>query len=190
MFEWRPGFKDRALSKAGETDDANSLEDFLWQVHEYTNEYIRFADTKAAFIVAASTALIGTSISSLILDSFLRKAPSLWYGSQWLAALGLLLLSISLLLSLWAIKPRLWNKTPIGFIFWESIFGHQSATKFSENIHKTTAHERTNAIAEHLFTLASVAKRKYAYVDYAIWVGGGGGVLTAIAIFLQHGLKQ
>jgi hypothetical protein len=75
MFEWRPGFKDRALSKAGETDDANSLEDFLWQVHEYTNEYIRFADTKAAFIVAASTALIGTSISSLILDSFLRKAP-------------------------------------------------------------------------------------------------------------------
>lgn len=42
----RPGFKDRALSKAGELDDSNSLEDFLWQVHEYTNEYIRFADTE------------------------------------------------------------------------------------------------------------------------------------------------
>ena len=39
----RPGFKDRALSEAGELDDSNSLEDFLWQVHEYTNEYIRFA---------------------------------------------------------------------------------------------------------------------------------------------------
>lgn len=183
-------FRERALGKAGETNYANSLEDFLWQVHEYTNEYIRFADTKAAFIAAASTALIGTCISSSILDSSLRKALSAWYWSQWYAIAGLLLLSIALVLSLLGIRPRLWNETPVGFIFWESIFGHQSATNSSQTIHKTTAHERTNAIAEHLFILASVAKRKYACVNYAMWSGIAGGVLTAIALFLQHGLKR
>jgi hypothetical protein len=107
-----------------------------------------------------------------------------------LAAVGLLLLSGTVALSLAAIRPRLWNKTPVGFIFWESIFVHPSAANFSDSIHKTTAHERTNAIAQHLFILATVAKRKYAYVNYAVWLGIGGGVATAIALFLQHGLKQ
>jgi hypothetical protein len=65
--------------------------------------------------------------------------------NRWLAAVGLLLLSIATVLSLMAIRPRLWNKTPIGFIFWESIGGHQSASAFSQAIHKTTAHGRTNA---------------------------------------------
>jgi hypothetical protein len=184
-----PGATAGATSNTGEAEEANSLEAFLWQVHEYTNEYIRFADTKAAFIAAASTALIGTCISSTILDSSLRKSPCAWYWSQWTAAAGLVLLSVSVLLSLWAIRPRLWNKTPIGFIFWESIGGHTSASAFSQAIHKTTAHVRTNAIAEHLFILASIAKRKYACVNYAMWLGIGGGALTAIALFLQHGLK-
>ena len=163
--------------------------DFLWEVHRYTNEYIRFADTKAAFVAAASTALIGTSISSSILDSLLRRASSVWSGPQWLAGFGLLLLSISVVLSVMAIRPRLWNKTPIGFIFWDGIVGHQSAANFSQAIHKTTAHERTSAIAEHLFVLAAIAKRKYAYVNYAVWAAIVGGVLTAIALFLQHTLR-
>jgi hypothetical protein len=117
MGNWRPGFKHRALGKAGQVADGNSLEDFLWQVHEYTNEHIRFADTKAAFIVAASTALISALVASLILDSLLRRALSVWSGSQWIAAFGLLLLSASVVLGVVAIRPRLWNKTPVGFIF-------------------------------------------------------------------------
>lgn len=186
----RPGFKGRALGKAGAIDGANSLEDFLWQVHEYSNEYIRFADTKAAFIAAATSALIGASISSSVLDSFLLKAPSVWYWSQWLAAIGLLLLSLSTFFSLVVVWPRLWNKTSVGFIFWEAITGHQSAANFSQAIHKTTGQERTTSIAEHLFILGSVARRKYLYAKYALWLGVPGGGLTAIALFLQHGLKS
>jgi hypothetical protein len=178
-----------AQAGAGGNGEANSLEDFLWQVHGYTNEYIRFADTKAAFIAAATSALIGTSISSSVLDSFLLKTPCLWYRSQWLALIGLLMLSLSTICSLAVVWPRLWNKTPVGFIFWESIAGHRSAANFSQGIHKATGQERTTAIAEHLFILGSVARRKYLYVKYALWLGVPGGGLTVTALFLQHGLK-
>ena len=155
-------------------------------VHKRIHSVRRY---KGSFFAAASTALIGTSISSSILDSLLRRASSVWSGPQWLAGFGLLLLSISVVLSVMAIRPRLWNKTPIGFIFWDGIVGHQSAANFSQAIHKTTAHERTSAIAEHLFVLAAIAKRKYAYVNYAVWAAIVGGVLTAIALFLQHTLR-
>jgi hypothetical protein len=179
-----------APGNSGGNGEANSLEDFLWQVHQYTNEYIRFADAKAGFIAAAASALIGTSISSSVLDSFLLKAPSLWYWSQWLALIGLLILSLSTICSLAVIWPRLWNKTRIGFVFWESIAGHRSAVNFSQAIHKATGQERTASIADHLFILGTVAKRKYLYVRYALWLGVPGGGLTAIALFLQHGLKR
>ena len=135
-----------APGNSGGDEEANSLEDFLWQVHGYTNEYIRFADTKAAFIAAATSALIGTSISSSVLDSFLLKAPCLWYRSQWLALIGLLMLSLSTICSLAVVWPRLWNKTPVGFIFWESIAGHRSAVNFSKAIHKATGQERRHQL--------------------------------------------
>jgi Family of unknown function (DUF5706) len=89
-----------------------------------------------------------------------------------------------------AIRPRLWNKTPFGFIFWDGIVGHQSAANFSQAVHETTAYKRTTAIAEHLFILAPIAKRKYAHVNHAVWAAIAGGALKAIALFLQHRIKS
>ena len=162
---------------------------FLWEVHHYINEYIRFADTKAAFVAATSTALAGALVSSSVLDSSFRKLPSLWSGLQWTAAVGLLLLSVSLLLSVAAVRPRLWNKTYIGYIFWDSIPGHGTAELFSAAIRKLPVSQRTTALSDHLFALATVAKRKYAYVKLAVHVGLLGGVLAGSVLFLQHALR-
>jgi hypothetical protein len=93
------------------------------------------------------------------------------------ALIGLLLLSISMFFSLAVIWPRIWNKTSIGLIFWESIARHRSAQ------------DRSTAIAEHLFILSALAKRKYLWVKFALWLGVPGAGLTAIALFLQHALK-
>ena len=40
------------------------LQDFLWKTHSYMNDYIRFADTKAAVVIALSTALLGGLIAA------------------------------------------------------------------------------------------------------------------------------
>lgn len=172
-----------------DVDSAAGADEFLWEVHKYTNEYIRFADTKAAFIAGASTALIGALVASSLFNSCLRLTPCNWSKSQWVAAIGLALLSTSLTLSILAIKPRLWNRTTIGYISWDSITGHGNPQKFSLAFHGLSAIERSTAISDHLFILAKIAKRKYAYVAYALATGAIGGALTAAVLFVQHALK-
>ena len=186
----RHGFRQRALSGTHEkTAYADSTDRFLWDIHKYTNDYIRFADTKAAFVVAASTALVGTLVSSSIFESCFRRTPCQWSPLQWVALVGLLLLTASLFLSVSAVRPRLWNKTSIGYIFWESIAGHGSPQEFSRAVGELPARMRTRAISDHLFVLATVAKRKYAYVKLAIYTGLPGAALAGIALFMQHELR-
>jgi len=180
-----PSFRQKALSGTREKND--STERFLWEVHKYTNDYIRFADTKAAFVAAASTALIGALVGSSALDSCFRIRPGTVLQCGALAAL--LLLAASLILSVLAIRPRLWNHTSVGYIFWESIKGHKTAQAFSQAISELPASGRTTAISDHLFILASVATRKYGFVKWAIHAGIAGGLLAGIVLFTQHALK-
>jgi hypothetical protein len=49
---------------------------------------------------------------------------------------------------------------------------------------------RTTAISDHLFMLAAVARRKYAYVKLAIYTGTPGAALAGIALFMQHALRK
>jgi hypothetical protein len=160
--------------------------DFLWEVHHYTNEYIRFADTKAAFIAGTATALIGSLFASSVFDSCFRTVPCLWSKTQWVGILGLLLLAISLTLSIVAIRPRLWNPTSVGFVFWDSITGHGTARHFTQEVHKLSDTERSAAVSNHLFVLATIAKRKYSFVDYALCTWFVGGILAGVVLFLQH----
>ena len=141
---------------------------FLWEVHKYTNEYIRFADTKAAFIAGVSSALIGSLVASSLFDSCFKTSLCQWTKLRWAGAIGVLLLATSLGLCLAAIRPRLWNNTSVGFIFWGSITGHGSARRFTHAVHGLSEHERSSAISDHLFMLATIASRKYAYVDRAL----------------------
>lgn len=174
--------QDNAISQS-------NPETFLWETHKYTNEYIRFADTKAAFTAGAATALIGSLVASSILDSCFRTNLCQWSKLQWIGLAGLLLLVVALALSIAAIRPRLWNKTPVGLIFWDSIVAHGSASQFTHAIHHSTGKERSNAVSNHLFVLASIAKRKYTYVAWAIYTVVLGGSLAGIALLIQHAYR-
>lgn len=172
----------------GHEPDAGTSE-FLWEVHRYTNEYIRFADTKAAFIAGVSTALIGSLVASSLFDSCFRTSLCQWSKLQCTGLVGLLLLSASVTLSVAAIRPRLWNPTSVGFIFWGSISGHGTASRYSHAVERLTPQEKSAAISNHLFVLAGIANRKYAYVDYALFAGAAGGALTGVVLFAQHAWK-
>ena len=39
--------------------DEQDQNEFFWKVHSYTNEYIRFADTKAELVIGWTLALVG-----------------------------------------------------------------------------------------------------------------------------------
>lgn len=158
--------------------------DFLWKVHNYTNEYIRFADTKAAFLITAGSALVGVLVSSDVLDKSLKPAAH-WGFSTWLGLLGLFSLVVSILCAAWAIKPRLWGSAAVGLIFWESVRRHETNEAYYAALQRQSG-EYSKTVADHVYALGAVAKRKYLYVNLAIVFAIPGGLLAGTSVLLHH----
>jgi hypothetical protein len=162
---------------------------FLWDVHRYTNEYIRFADTKAAFIAGVDAALIGTAISSSLFDSCLHRPPCHWSVALWLGIGGIIPLSISIAFCVLTIIPRLWHNATHGFIYWDSVIAHGSPKKFGDAFTALSSDGMTSELTNHIYVLGTIAKKKYGFVRKAIWSSVVGCVLTGMAVWLQHALK-
>jgi Family of unknown function (DUF5706) len=180
------GFRQRAMDARRPTDSTDAVEPFLWDVHKYTNDYIRFADTKAAFMVAVSTALIGTLVSSSVFDSSFHQNLCHWTVYRWSAWGGLLLLICSLLSGVMVIRPRLWNKANPGYIFWNSVVAHRTPERFAVALGKLSAADRTRQVSDHLFILARIAERKYTLVAFGLLSGTIGGLLTGAVLLLRR----
>ena len=73
----------QTVSEDNNLESPTGTSDFLWEVHRYTNEYIRFADTKAGFIAGVSAALVGSLVASSLFDSCFRTTLCQWSKLQW-----------------------------------------------------------------------------------------------------------
>ncbi len=162
---------------------------YLWEVHKYTNEYIRFADTKAAFIAGVDAALIGTAVSASLFDSCLRQTPCHWSVALWLGIAGVIPLGLSIAFCVSAITPRLWHNATHGFIYWDSVVAHGSPKNFGHAFAALSSDGMTSELTNHIYVLGSIAKEKYGFVRKAVWSGVVGSVFTGIAVWLQHALK-
>jgi hypothetical protein len=58
------------LTAGGTPDTAHG--EFIWKVHPYTNDYIRFADTKAAAVIAWCVSLISLLFASKAHHRFIQ----------------------------------------------------------------------------------------------------------------------
>lgn len=163
--------------------------DFLWEVHKYTNEYIHFADTKAAFIAGVDAALIGTAVSTSLFDSCFRQTPCHWPVAVWLGIVGVILLALSIGFCVSTIIPRLRHNATHGFIYWDSIVAHGSPQTFREAFVALSSDGILAELANHIFVLGTISKRKYRFVREAVRSCVVGCVLTGIAVWLQHALK-
>jgi hypothetical protein len=158
-------------------------EDFLWKVHSYTNDYIRFADTKAAVVIAWASALV-SGLYGLKAHHFLAPAkfdtadPALWPTLQGgLAATAFLFLGLAFVMAMAVVMPRLWTKKTTGFIFWEDILGHVSGTALLNDLERSQ--ETKKHLADHLFQIAQISRRKYRRLRWAIGFSLVGGVAAA-----------
>jgi hypothetical protein len=162
---------------------------FLWDVHRYTNEYIRFADTKAAFIAGVDAALIGTAISSSLFDSCLHQSPCHWSVALWLGIAGVIPLCFSIAFSVSTIIPLRWHNVTHGFIYWNSVVAHGSPKNFGHAFVALSSDGMTSELTNHIYVLGTIAKKKYEFICMAAWLSVVGCVLTGIAVWLQHALK-
>lgn len=163
--------------------NGESRSDFLWHVHSYTNEYIRFGDAKAGFIVAWSGALLSVLVSTGK-HALLCQCPftSWWF---WVAAAAFATQGVSFLFAVLAIRPRLSTESPKGFIYWGSIRGHSSLDEFREAVRNANPNDFLDALSGHLFTLAQIAVEKYYWINRGILWSVAGGVICAVLILFH-----
>ncbi len=169
---------------ASEPDRIRACQDFVWKTHEYINNYIRFADTKAAFTFAWATSLLGGLYLSKAHQLFIPSGLDLcdFFRIPTLAVVAFVLLALSALIAAWSIIPRLPTKQLAGFIFWESILVHANGNLYTSSLLRLTDAELLEHMAVQLYTLAEVARAKYRPVRISMWLAflgsiSAGGVL-------------
>jgi len=159
--------------------------DFAWNVHEYINEYIRFADAKAGAVIAFASALIAALYAAGLHKQVLTKplSESGWFGV--LAVAAFLLLGTGVLLAGYAIRPRLINRQSQGFVFWGSILGYGTSTDLWRAFQNQAEEHLTEHLVHHLHTLAHVCDRKYFWVGVSMWCTFVGGLVGTLVLIVR-----
>jgi len=194
----------KASDSAAAAMDQNQSTDFLWKVHGYTNEYIRFADPKAGIALAL--------VSGLIAAMFAAKCHTLCapakFGASMGAAfvgsiclIGFILLLISATFFTWGISPRLWaafratimervfhehsKPTEKGYIFWDQVLAHGSEDSFVTSVRQLSIEQQSEFIARHIHTLAGIASEKFRWIKWGFRLGYVGAVFAILALLLS-----
>ncbi len=163
----------------------HSRQEFLWSVHAYINEYIRFADSKAGFCVALDAAVMGALYTAGTHTQFMTAPPLQWTLLAWISFAAFAALFASIVLAVSAVRPRLWIQSTKGLIFWDSITKHGNPDAFTNAVVSEPVPELDTHLAHHLYSLSTVCRRKYKYVNVSIVTGVLGGILGAIALLFR-----
>jgi hypothetical protein len=163
---------------------------FLWNAHGRVNEDARFADTKAAAVIMLASGVIASLYAVKLHVPVLSKGPLEWGALEALSAGAYCLLGAGVVLALWAIKPRLTKAHAKGFVFWDSIRGHPSATEFWQAFRSQGAEDLTEHLAHHVHTLAGVCKRKYFWVGLSMWLAFLGALAGTAAVLMKDVLAK
>ncbi len=166
--------------------------EFLWQVHSYQNEYIRFADSKAAVTSAWCTALIGALYASELHKSTSASAACVTLGV--IAASGLV---AGFVFSVLALTPRLrfdrWSigkakvKPPpqTGLIYWGQVHKFAKADDYCSVMNEATDEDHVEQLALHVHVLSDIAVAKFRLVNFAIWASALGSLFLIFALLLK-----
>jgi hypothetical protein len=158
--------------------------EFLWKVHEYTNEYIRFADAKAGAVAVFCGALLGVLYSNELHKPLFTAPLGAWQLRDAVAAAAFVLLALGALAAAFSIRPRLPNPQPKGFIFWESVRAHPDGVSFANAAASESMDALGRHLAVHLHTIAGIASTKYWWGQVSILVTIAGAFCAAAALLL------
>jgi hypothetical protein len=167
-------------------DGAKNRLDFLWKIHGYTNDYIRFADTKAGFAAGAVLAVMGALVASHPFDALSGIPFTRLHYRVWFSAFALTMLVFSFVCALLAIRPRLKSTVPKGFIFWASVIEHESDMAYAGGCKKLSIDDMELNVSRHIYALATISTRKYFWTNLSIITGSLGGLLGGSIILVIH----
>ena len=136
--------------------------------HDYITGNIAAADQKEVVILAIASGLLGYAISNPEYVGWLRTG--LTGFAELLSSLSIILLVLSAACALKVLWPSLKGE-PKGIVYWQSVSGQKSKSKFVADVSKCSAEELTTEILEHNFEIANVCNRKFQWLRGALWAG-------------------
>lgn len=170
------------------TEERTKRVEFLWQVHSYVNEYIRFADTKAALTIAWATALLGVLYAERV-----HATPDRNTGFLAITLMAAVPLCVGFVLAVWSILPRLFRNRigkfaaksakengskSAGLIYWNDVLSLNDAATYLLSIEKLNDESIIEQLSWHIFVLSGVAKSKYRLVNLSITVVAIGSLFS------------
>jgi hypothetical protein len=160
--------------------------DFLWKTGSHLNDQIRFADSKAGFTVALSTATIGGFFGSGAHKVLTQSPPAVWRITGWLTGSAFVLLGGSILLGIWTVHPRFAARQQSQITFWEEILRYGSGREFHEKLRQQSPDEVLRIVSQHVFALAEICRAKYAFLSGCMAAGAAGGMAAALVMLWKR----
>jgi len=157
--------------------------EYLWKTYTAILDWIKFSDTKAAAVLAANGAVVGITLTNAeTINTLSDKSIVL----QMLLIIGGLSLYASAILCLLSLIPNLSVGEPSSIIFFAHI-AHKSKTVHDYNQAIDTVfnnNKEVNQIADQIWAISRVAKRKYFLIGWGIRCFAGMIITTLVFIAL------
>lgn len=154
--------------------------EFLWNAHTYTNEHIRFADTKAELVIGWTSAILG----ALLASDFERHFAATTVGA--LAFAGFAFLVAAFVAAFLAVIPRQPWKSEPGLIYWREILAHKDKAAYVAAIKAMPSDALPTHVGTHLYALARVCDKKFRFVTASIILAMIGSLLAGVMFLILH----
>jgi hypothetical protein len=153
---------------------------FAYFLHLYIRDFIKFADQKAAFILALASAILAFLVRQGAHKSLLAPIGNRNF-SDWSAFFACFLISSTSLLALLVVLPRLSGKRT-GVVYWGAFLQSGGASAYKATLQPLDGNRLVSEILEHCYELAEIADRKYELLKWATWLGALGAIAAAFVL--------
>ncbi|NNJ24325.1 Pycsar system effector family protein [Alienimonas chondri] len=163
---------------------------FVWGVHSYLNEYIRFADAKAVVLAGWCVGILSYLHDDVGLASVMSGRANLaWFGWFSLGSVAVAVVGCAC-----AVCPRLrslpasvrdwWKgeKPQAGLIFWRDVLRHGSPAAYRAALVKASGADQVSALANHVYVLSEIADGKYRPLHWALLAAAASTITSTIFI--------
>jgi hypothetical protein len=83
------------------------------------------------------------------------------------------------------IVPRLEKTKTSSYTFWHGILQHGGPRAYASQLLHLTREEILRSVAEEVFVLASICRRKYRHVQWSIWLAAAGAAVGSMVFMLS-----
>lgn len=153
---------------------------FAYFLHLYIRDFIKFADQKAAFVLAVTSAILTFLVKQGAQKSLLAPLGNRGF-SDWSAFFACLFVGLGAFMALLAVLPRLRGK-PHGIVYWGAFLSLGDASAYKAALQPLDENHLVSAVLEHCYELAEITDRKYELLKWAAWLGALGAVAAAFVL--------